>query len=94
MGGAAASVDSRAAAILSTEAMESALNSEKRLSLMLAVSAVHVRPRPESLFSRSAKGRNGAAKAKVTSFRSQMEGMPMSETESRVTNRARLNEKL
>ena len=49
---AVASVGSRAAATLRTEAMESALHSVKKLSLMQAVIAVHLKPRPEFVFMR------------------------------------------
>jgi hypothetical protein len=90
---AAASVDSRTAAIVSAEALDSAQKSVKRLSLMQAASAVQARPRPEVVL-KSARRMNPAAKAKITNFKNLREEMPRSEDESRKTYRARLGEKL
>jgi hypothetical protein len=90
---AVASVDSRTAAIVSAEALESAQKSVRRLSLTQAASAVEANPRPEVVL-KSAKRLVPAAKAKITNFKNLKEETPRSEAESRKTYRARLVVKL
>jgi hypothetical protein len=90
---AAASVDSRTAAIVSAEALESAQKSVTRLPFMEAAIAVQARPRPEVVLKR-ARRMDPAAREKVTNFKNLREEMPRSEDESRKIYRARLVENL
>jgi hypothetical protein len=90
---AAASVDSRTAAIVSADALSSARVSEKRLSLRKAAMGVRAAPRKGIVLTPSRKV-NPAAKVKISNFKNLKEEIPRSETESRKTYRARLVEQL
>ena len=90
---AAASVDSRTAAIVCADILKTARVSERRLSLKQAEGAVRATPRPEVVL-KTGRRMSPAAKAMIPNFKSLKKEMPRSEAESRKTYRARLMEQL
>jgi hypothetical protein len=90
---AAASVDSRTAAIVCADILRTARVSERRLSLRLAELAVLSTPL-QRVVAISTRKMNPSAKEKITHFKNLKEEMPRSEGESRKTYRSRLVKRL
>jgi hypothetical protein len=89
MENAAASVDSRTAAIVCADILRTARETERRLSLRPAELAVLSTPL-QRVGASSTRKLNPSAKEKNTHFRNLKEELPRSEGESRKTYRSRL----